>query len=474
MRLPQSIEQLPSRANTRIGEGQGITKIEAGIIAIGAVVLVLWTTLYPFNFALDQNLFGWDADHTFDTRLIKSDSLTDLPRNVLLFLPIGFGIGAWAYACRFGVARALIVVLVTGIGLSVAVELIQLSLPSRASEVSDIVANAAGAALGYLCFRLMRHRFYHCVAAWHTTLKRHLSYRTLFVALAAYIFLLAFTAYQLQGRTQLVGWDLDLPLIIGNERTGDRAWHGSVQELHILNKAILKEEIDRVFRGQNLSDLPRDFVVTSYCLICEKGRIDRTGTLPNLVVKGSNPVDSALSNPGTTNAIRWFETDGSAAALTKSLLHTSEFSVILSLITVDAVQTGPARILSISGDPFVRNFTVAQENVDLVIRLRTPLSGENGNKPEIRIPHVFDKPGERHLAITYRSSRLTVYMDDVQHVYTVELAPQIATLRYLMPNEPWYVPGHPVNLALYKAIYYTLVGLPVAILLALMLYVRKQ
>lgn len=51
-------------------------------------------------------------------------------------------------------------------------------------------------------------------------------------------------------------------------------------------------------------------------------------------------------------------------------------------------QHGPARILTLSRDPSVRNFTVAQDGADLIIRIRTPWHTFNG-APQIRVPNVF-------------------------------------------------------------------------------------
>jgi outer membrane protein assembly factor BamB len=57
----------------------------------------------------------------------------------------------------------------------------------------------------------------------------------------------------------------------------------------------------------------------------------------------------------------------------------------VAFTTDDARQTGPARILTFSSDPYHRNFTLGQEGDRVVFRLRTPETGENGMNPETTI-----------------------------------------------------------------------------------------
>ncbi len=58
-------------------------------------------------------------------------------------------------------------------------------------------------------------------------------------------------------------------------------------------------------------------------------------------------------------------------------------------------QRGPARIVSVSSDSGHRNLTLGQQGDALTIRLRTPSSGYNGEKPEMIIPGFFTPLAER-------------------------------------------------------------------------------
>jgi hypothetical protein len=82
-----------------------------------------------------------------------------------------------------------------------------------------------------------------------------------------------------------------------------------------------------------------------------------------------------------------------------------------AVITIDQLkQTGPARIISFSSGTRSRNFTLGQEGDGLILRLRTPKTGENGTDPQVKLCNI--KP-ERpcHLAITYQPGMLVCYLD---------------------------------------------------------------
>jgi hypothetical protein len=74
---------------------------------------------------------------------------TEMTLNVALFLPLGAAVG-W-------VARARWLWLL--VALSVTIELLQLGLPDRQTEVIDVVTNTIGAVLGFLAAKHVRRRF---------------------------------------------------------------------------------------------------------------------------------------------------------------------------------------------------------------------------------------------------------------------------------------------------------------------------
>lgn len=84
---------------------------------------------------------------------------------------------------------------------------------------------------------------------------------------------------------------------------------------------------------------------------------------------------------------------------------------IEALVVPDNVQQfGPARMISFSSDAYQRNFTLGQDRGRFVLRLRTPVTGENGMKPE-----TFLCPAKagvaQHLVVSYSPGRLTCCLD---------------------------------------------------------------
>lgn len=80
--------------------------------------------------------------------------LIDVVGNVVVFMPLGFGLaGAFQPA---HLRQALGLAAVGGFSLSLAIELIQLTIPSRTTDVDDLFFNTLGATLGALCFVMLQ------------------------------------------------------------------------------------------------------------------------------------------------------------------------------------------------------------------------------------------------------------------------------------------------------------------------------
>jgi len=72
--------------------------------------------------------------------------------NVAVFVPIGFSLTGAVGHRRPGVAIAL------GAALSIGIELAQLGIPGRATDVDDVLFNTTGTALGAACLAVIQHR----------------------------------------------------------------------------------------------------------------------------------------------------------------------------------------------------------------------------------------------------------------------------------------------------------------------------
>lgn len=84
---------------------------------------------------------------------------------------------------------------------------------------------------------------------------------------------------------------------------------------------------------------------------------------------------------------------------------------IEAVITISEMnQAGPARIISFSKDTGRRNFTLGQENKNIVMRLRTPRTGENGMNPQVSVCQIrLNVP--MHIIVSYYPGNLYCYLD---------------------------------------------------------------
>ncbi|WP_145202627.1 hypothetical protein [Planctomycetes bacterium Poly30] len=91
-------------------------------------------------------------------------------------------------------------------------------------------------------------------------------------------------------------------------------------------------------------------------------------------------------------------------------LESRELDVALELRTDRAEQSGPARIVTLSGGSLVRNFTVAQKGPDLVVRARREGSDANGMAP-LKVDGVFAVPQDLRLEVRFREHLIEILVD---------------------------------------------------------------
>ena len=384
-------------------------------LATLAMVLVnLRLRLAPFDFV-------WDGRVPWERITLGPLTFRDVPLNVLLFAPLGFALaGLWAL--RPGAAgsrrpadeeargwRAAVshrpstmaFVLLTSLAFATALEAAQLFLPERVPSLTDVVADGLGALLGYALFRAWAMGF-------GRALRRYVTARSLLLALALYLAAAAlFTAY-LYRRAHLSNWDTSYRLVIGNEAVGRRQWSGRVQWL----------EFD-LYSGDSL--------VTS-------GVYRFAGDAPFAdMAQGSNlpalnwregPASEQTGDGVTVGPGEWLATDGPFGTFSTAARQSNRFALRAGIATAARDQRGPARIVSISADAEHRNVTLGQVGDNLIIRLRTPAAGENGQKPEVLVPGVFADTRQRTIGVSYRAPLLRVTVDD--RSYALSLAPGAA------------------------------------------------
>jgi VanZ family protein len=404
---------------------------QAGRIVIcSSFLIILAVTLFPFNFALRGP----------SVRPFLATGIEDgwgMVGNIFLYVPLGFGMAVWlTHGKAVRTFWALAITGFSSLGLTFTVEMLQGFLASRSSSLVDIECNAIGALLGFACFYL-----------WETRDGRPI--------LLGYLILAYLISIPLQRDTLLSNWDEDFPLVLGNELTGDRPWRGSISQLHLVDRAIsedvTKDWLSRMKRSAAIG-YP---VLASYYLTQELHIKDRMGTLPDLVWRSEE-------NAGGAPTETWLESESPVSYLIRRIAANSEFTLAASFASASAEQWGPARIISISRDPGHRNLTVGQEGSNLIFRLRTPMTGENGVYPTLTVPGVFAEVGSHALVAIYDGSKLTLHVDEPNKRYTMALNPGAAAASYFKPvSTPMFF---------YHVAYHIAIFFPFGILLSMVLH----
>ena len=98
------------------------------------------------------------------------------------------------------------------------------------------------------------------------------------------------------------------------------------------------------------------------------------GTVSGGEICAGKPPEQLCASPGAAPLRR--------RQLTETALRTQTVALSATVMSETATHTGPARILTFSADPLLRNLTLGQEGEALVLRIRTPLAGPNGNEVE--------------------------------------------------------------------------------------------
>ncbi|MEO8256957.1 MAG: VanZ family protein [Acidobacteriota bacterium] len=395
--------------------------------SVSARVLTVWLlcfvagTLAPFNFMAAAGL-----EHglqLFQYGTLERDPVHFL-LNLLLFVPLGFLLH---HAGRRRSLALPIVVLagVAGMVISGTVEYLQAFLPTRDSSLIDVLANTVGSIVGAVVGRRWGVSAESRLVRWRAATSTGM----LAGLLGSFLIVALVVSGTLQARSRLSNWDSGYPLLIGNEHTSDRPWRGRVLSLDITDAAT-PAAIVRRFSAGEVVGLP-GAPIGSFVFDGRPPYQDASGTVPDLEWRERShtpgPVDGWLP------ARSWLESGSPASGLAQRLRQTNAFTLRVRCATEDTSQDGPARILSSSVSPYLRNFMLGQQGSDLVFRLRTPDTGLNGYPLEVYVPGIFTDRREHEILATYDGATLLVAMAHDNYVSRTELTPG-AGLALMFPS----------------------------------------
>lgn len=381
------------------------------VVALVSLAAVLYARLIPFSFV-------WDSQQPLERLTLSPLNMRDIPLNVLLFIPLGFGLAGTMERRQLtgdeprsavGRGRFLAMALL----LSAALETVQLFMPDRVPSVADVLANGLGAMAGYGLFRAWEMGF-------GNALDRYATRRNLLTGLGLYLLGAALLTAKLHHSVRLDNWDMTFPLVVGNEAVGKRQWSGRIEMLQL---------------AAGLPDTP-DFAAR-YDFTGEAPFADTGGTAAPALQWRDGPSTAQAGAGVNIGQGEWLATEEAYSGFADAARRFDAFAIQALVSSADPTQRGPARIVSVSADAARRNITLGQERDALIIRLRTPAGGENGQKPEVLIPGVFADRQPRDITVQYDAPLLHVWVDSED--YELSFAPGLAFFPGFATENRWAV-----------------------------------
>jgi hypothetical protein len=263
---------------------------------------------------------------------IGTFQVADFVQNLVLFAPLGFALAE---------RRAWTILLVAG-GLSITAEILQVWQFERFSSLWDLIGNMLGAYLAAVA----RRRWVRPTGRAGSDIAMNGWWLT--VALIALAGLLLLWQWPAQS-SAIADWDPSYRLMLGNEATNDRPWRGVIHEFAIVDRALTRSAVRSLKPGPlSLSSLQEHVLYRA----------------PQAATLGGGP--PLRLSPEESKRI------------TEGITASGEFSVIAVVQAANLTQDGPARIVSLSAGRVDRNFDLGQVRDRLAFRVRTKVSGNNG------------------------------------------------------------------------------------------------
>jgi hypothetical protein len=222
----------------------------------------------------------------------------------------------------------------------------------------------------------------------------------------------------------LSNWDPNYRLFLGNEGSLDRPWRGTLYMVALYDRALTPDEVAANFSAGYLLDSREKRIehglVLYYDFSEQTGDIvhDQAGVKPavELQIEDPSQVDWISPNGLSLRAGTVLSTADPPEKLAPGLLrHGKELTVEAWIAPAEVSQTGPARIVSYSVNADRRNFTLGQQNREIVFRLRTPVSGLNGTEPALRTDDAPITLDPEHVLVTFRDGAETLYVNGKAH-----------------------------------------------------------
>ena len=427
-------------------------------ILIAAMAGILFLTCFPFQFMSHARLPEGASRFLLGTTFGKQTSVFDDFLNVLLFVPLGFGLSEKLLEKGKSRTATFFAVWMAGFFLSYAIEFTQLYIPGRDSSWEDVITNSSGSAAGFFLFIILGNGLLGLFSQAERAIESFATVKRLAVLLLIYFSCWFAISARLQAETKLADWHLDSYLSIGNDASGKTPalWNGRVFELEMWDQP-LSPKIAAVLTGETERDASTPKPLVAYDLANGPPFRDQ--------MKSAQKLSWSVGTQGHGDPSHLVRDDGESLTLTgpasdlvAGFQRTNQFALHVVCRPTEGDKSY-AQIVSISQAPTVANLTMRQEGASLVFWFRTPLSTRHAQLAWY-VPKVFAAGQARNILYSYDGSKLSLYIDGKAVASPYRLGPGAVLAHVIRRIKPSELDG-------YHDIYYALVFLPAGLALGI-------
>lgn len=394
----------------------------ANRILIAGIGGILFLTLYPFRFVSHARLPA-GASPFLLSGMGKDTGPLDAFLNVLLFIPLGFGLSE--FLRERGKRRGLVfaATLISGALLSYAIEFTQNYIPGRDAGWEDIITNTSGSVAGFLLFEFLGKWVLEFLSIVEGTLDIVLTWRRAGSIIMLYVGFWLIVGSHLQALTTLSNWDHNSSLLVGNDATGrpSTGWQGTISSLQLWNHS-LPDSLAIALTSENAPDNSPPGILAAYDFSGSAPFQDRKAFLPNLSWTPHAPSQADPNEPFDGSA--WLTSGVPASSLISAIERTNQFAV--HVVCRPAVDEGAnTTLVSVSNPSGLIDLAIRQNDANLVFWFRNPLSVRHASLAW-STPDILEAGRPRDILYSYDGANLSLYIDGRRDPRLYQLGPGTA------------------------------------------------
>jgi glycopeptide antibiotics resistance protein len=400
---------------------------------------ILFLTFFPFQFTWAARLPAHASPFLLGG-VKKNGGTLDVFLNILLFMPIGFGVSEKLRERGWTWKPTIFAAWIAGTLLSYSVEFLQLHTPSRVSRWEDVFTNGTGAAAGFVLFELCGKWVVTCTAKAERGVRASLTLRRAALLLPIYFVLWFTLSSALQKETRLTNWDPKAQLLIGDDAGENRpsAWKGTISRLQLWDRP-LPNDLALALTAGAVPTGYRSGLLVSYDFLSPQPLQDQMSFLPALAWTPQPPSPGAQDGLVLDGRSR-LSSPAPVPDLIEALQKTNRFSLEVACTPAETAEADGV-IISISHSPRLVDLDVQQVGASLVLSLRSPLTVGHG-RLDWPVRDVFAAGQHRDVLLSYDGSTVSLYADGSKHPGVFALGPGAALAKLIRRIKPAELEGY--------------------------------